>query len=112
MLSHHCNEVAQAQAFLQEDEWAVFPSYRPSAHFWSKDEQESENFITVREMLEQDVGDEEGEGRDISADCFHVCVPSLSPNISFSDDRMDAKAEILKFHRFLERLRRHNTRQG
>jgi cysteinyl-tRNA synthetase len=112
---HHCNEVAQAQAFLQEDEWADFFLHTGHLHISGRKMSKSlKNFITVRELLGRESG--EVEAGDVSpADCFRMFVlcHHYRSNITFSEDRMrDAKAELLKFRRFVKRLQRHDSTQS
>ena len=117
---HHCNEMAQAQAFLQQDEWADFFLHTGHLHISGRKMSKSlKNFITVRELFKDDIVEGEGGDGDVDAsnvpmsECFRMFVlcHHYRSNITFSDDRMrDAKAEILKFRRFLERVQRHIDR--
>lgn len=72
------------------------------------------NFITVRELLGRESG--EVEAGDVSpAACFRMFVwcHHYRSNITFSEDRMrDAKAELLKFRRFVKRLQCHGSTQS
>lgn len=106
---HHCNEIAQAQAFLQKEEWAKFFMHTGHLHISGRKMSKSlKNFITVRELLGRETDDSVS-----TSDCFRMFVlcHHYRSNITFSEDRLeDASKEIHKFRRFLERLQTFNEK--
>ena len=112
---HHCNEVAQAQAFNQQDEWVS--SFLHTGHLYIEGRKMSKslkNFITVRDMLGTS-GSGNGDGdvdpaavKDASV-AFRMFVLShhYRSNITYSVDRMkDARVEVGRFRRFIQSMER------
>ena len=121
---HHCNEIAQANAFNQTDSWVSTFLHTGHLHIDGlKMSKSLKNFITVRQMFAAAVPtekkeEEEEEEKEVSAlreslggvdisVAFRMFVLShhYRSNITYSLDRMrDASADVRRFTSFLEAM--------
>jgi cysteinyl-tRNA synthetase len=113
---HHCNEIAQANAFNQTDKWVSTFVHTGHLHIDGlKMSKSLKNFITVRDMLndQEELKHTLGNGVRIE-DAFRMFVLShhYRSNLTYSLDRMrDASVDLKRFNTFLDTMESYITFQ-